>query len=166
MIKDVYIIGVFSTQFKKWFEKSNKELVRDTYLGVLQDAGMPDGDGKVHRPANDRAGSPDLARRLGLGLVAARATPHEGERLAPPGRDRVRPRAARDVSPDVLAGRREDVDSDQVERDRLARREPNDRVPVHDHDLEPLDELGLDLGLDSRLQVATDGLPGRQESAT
>jgi acetyl-CoA acetyltransferase len=43
-MKDVYVIGAFSTQFKKWVEKSNKDLARDAYLGVLEDAGMDNGD--------------------------------------------------------------------------------------------------------------------------
>ncbi|MDZ7700231.1 MAG: thiolase family protein [Deltaproteobacteria bacterium] len=42
-MKDVYVIGSFSTQFKKWIDKSMKDLTRDTYLGVIQDAGMTDG---------------------------------------------------------------------------------------------------------------------------
>lgn len=42
-VKDVYIIGSYSTRFKKWLDKSMKDLTRDTYLGVLEDAGMKDG---------------------------------------------------------------------------------------------------------------------------
>jgi acetyl-CoA acetyltransferase len=42
-MEDVYVIGSYSTQFKKWIDKSMKDLTRDTYLGVLEDAGMPDG---------------------------------------------------------------------------------------------------------------------------
>ncbi len=42
-MKDVYVIGSYSTQFKKWIDKPMKDLTRDTYLGVLQDAGMTDG---------------------------------------------------------------------------------------------------------------------------
>ncbi len=42
-MRDVYIIGADSTQFKKWPEKSYKDLTRDVYLGVLRDAGMTDG---------------------------------------------------------------------------------------------------------------------------
>ncbi len=38
-MKDVYIIGSYSTQLKKWPEKSFKDLTRDAYLGVLEDAG-------------------------------------------------------------------------------------------------------------------------------
>ena len=41
--KDVYVIGSYSTRFKKWLDKSMKDLTRDTYLGVLEDAGMKDG---------------------------------------------------------------------------------------------------------------------------
>jgi acetyl-CoA acetyltransferase len=43
-MRDVYVIGAYSTQFKKWPEKSHKDLTRDAYLGVLADAGMPNGD--------------------------------------------------------------------------------------------------------------------------
>lgn len=42
-MQDVYVIGSYSTQFKKWMDTSLKDLTRDTYLGVLQDAGMTDG---------------------------------------------------------------------------------------------------------------------------
>ena len=41
--RDVYVIGSYSTRFKKWLDKSMKDLTRDTYLGVLEDAGMKDG---------------------------------------------------------------------------------------------------------------------------
>jgi acetyl-CoA acetyltransferase len=40
---DVYIIGSYSTRFTKWLDKSMKDLTRDTYLGVIEDAGMRDG---------------------------------------------------------------------------------------------------------------------------
>ena len=40
---DAYIIGSYSTRFKKWLDKSMKDLTRDAYLGVLDDAGMKDG---------------------------------------------------------------------------------------------------------------------------
>jgi acetyl-CoA acetyltransferase len=43
-MRDVYVIGAYSTQFKKWPEKSHKDLTRDAYLGVLADAGLPNGD--------------------------------------------------------------------------------------------------------------------------
>ena len=42
-VRDVYVIGSYSTRFKKWLDKSMKDLTRDTYLGVLEDAGMKDG---------------------------------------------------------------------------------------------------------------------------
>lgn len=41
--KDVYIVGSFSTKFKKWLDKSLEDLTRDAYIGVLQDARMKDG---------------------------------------------------------------------------------------------------------------------------
>jgi len=41
--RDVYVIGSYSTRFQKWLYKSMKDLTRDTYLGVLEDAGMKDG---------------------------------------------------------------------------------------------------------------------------
>jgi acetyl-CoA acetyltransferase len=46
-MKPVYIIGAYSTRFKKWLEKSMKALTHDTYVGVLEDAGMKDGRGHV-----------------------------------------------------------------------------------------------------------------------
>ena len=42
-MRDVFVIGVHSTQFKKWPEKTFKDLTRDTYLGVLADAGLETG---------------------------------------------------------------------------------------------------------------------------
>jgi len=42
-MKDVYVIGSYSTQFKKWVDRTNKELARDCYLGLLEDCGMSDG---------------------------------------------------------------------------------------------------------------------------
>jgi acetyl-CoA acetyltransferase len=42
-VRDVYVIGSYSTRFKKWLDKSMKDLTRDTYLGVLEDARMKDG---------------------------------------------------------------------------------------------------------------------------
>ena len=42
-VRDVYVIGSYSTRFKKWLDKSMKDLTRDTYLGVLEDADMKDG---------------------------------------------------------------------------------------------------------------------------
>src|SRR5438067_9547715 len=41
---DAYLLGAYSTPFRKWPEKSFKDLTRDAYLGVLADAAMPDGD--------------------------------------------------------------------------------------------------------------------------
>lgn len=41
---DVYVIGSYSTQFKKWPDRSYKDLTRDAYLGVLADAGFENGD--------------------------------------------------------------------------------------------------------------------------
>ena len=43
-MKKVYIIGAFSTKFKKWPEKSHKDLIRDAYLGALNDIGWDNGD--------------------------------------------------------------------------------------------------------------------------
>jgi len=42
-MKTVYVIGSYSTQFKKWPELTHKKLVRDAYLNVLKDAGMENG---------------------------------------------------------------------------------------------------------------------------
>ena len=41
---EAYIIGSFSTRFKKWPEKDFRDLVREAYMGVLADAGMENGD--------------------------------------------------------------------------------------------------------------------------
>lgn len=41
---EAYIIGAFSTRFGKWPEKSHKALTREAYDGVLDDAGLGDGD--------------------------------------------------------------------------------------------------------------------------
>ncbi len=43
-MKDVCVIGAFSTPFKKWPEKTFKELTQDTYQGVLKDAGLENGN--------------------------------------------------------------------------------------------------------------------------
>jgi len=43
-MREIYVIGAYSTQFKKWPEKSFKDLTRDAYLGVLKDAGLNNGD--------------------------------------------------------------------------------------------------------------------------
>jgi acetyl-CoA acetyltransferase len=42
-MRDVYIVGAYSTTFKKWPEKTFKDLTEDAYIGVLKDAGMVDG---------------------------------------------------------------------------------------------------------------------------
>ena len=42
-MNDVYIIGSYSTQFKRWPDKTYRDLAREVYLGVLADAGMADG---------------------------------------------------------------------------------------------------------------------------
>lgn len=41
----VYVLGSFTTPFRKWPDKSLKDLTRDAYLGVLADAGLASGDG-------------------------------------------------------------------------------------------------------------------------
>ena len=38
------MVGAYSTQFKKWPEKSFKDLTRDAYLGVLEDSKFENGD--------------------------------------------------------------------------------------------------------------------------
>ena len=38
-----YIIGTYSTAFKKWPDRSFKDLTREAYLGALADAGLSDG---------------------------------------------------------------------------------------------------------------------------
>ncbi len=43
-MKNVYVLGAFSTPIRKWPEKSHRDLVREAYLGVLKDAGMDNGD--------------------------------------------------------------------------------------------------------------------------
>ncbi len=40
---DVYVVGAFSTPFRRWPDKSLKDLTRDAYLGVLADAGLSTG---------------------------------------------------------------------------------------------------------------------------
>ena len=42
-LQNVYVIGSYSTQFKKWLDTSMKELARDTFMGVLADGGMNEG---------------------------------------------------------------------------------------------------------------------------
>jgi acetyl-CoA acetyltransferase len=43
MSGNVYMIGSYSTQFRKWPEESFRDLTRDAVSGVLTDAGMDDG---------------------------------------------------------------------------------------------------------------------------
>ena len=43
-MKNVYVLGAFSTPIRKWPEKSHRDLVREAYLGVLKDAGLDNGD--------------------------------------------------------------------------------------------------------------------------
>lgn len=40
---DVYVIGTYSTQFKRWPGRSHKDLTREAYLGALADAGLESG---------------------------------------------------------------------------------------------------------------------------
>ncbi len=44
-MRDVFVVGAFSTAFGRFPDKSYKELTRETYLGVLGDAGLADGAG-------------------------------------------------------------------------------------------------------------------------
>jgi len=43
-MRDVYIIGTHVTPFRKWPDKSYKDLTRDAYVGVLADTGWENGD--------------------------------------------------------------------------------------------------------------------------
>ena len=43
-MKDAFIIGAYGTSFKKWPDKSFKDLTRDAYMGVLHDAGLSSGE--------------------------------------------------------------------------------------------------------------------------
>lgn len=43
MIDTVYMVGAFTTPFKKWPDNSGKDLTRDALSGALKDAGMDDG---------------------------------------------------------------------------------------------------------------------------
>jgi acetyl-CoA acetyltransferase len=43
MIPDIYVIGAYSTQFRRWPERSHKDLTREAYLGTLADAGIDSG---------------------------------------------------------------------------------------------------------------------------
>ncbi len=42
-MRDVYLVGTYSTPFKKHPDKSFHDLAREAYLGALKDAGMKDG---------------------------------------------------------------------------------------------------------------------------
>jgi acetyl-CoA acetyltransferase len=42
-MRDIYIVGIESTQFKKWPEKSFKDLTKEAYVGALVDAGLDSG---------------------------------------------------------------------------------------------------------------------------
>jgi acetyl-CoA acetyltransferase len=43
MAREAYIIGAYSTEFRKWPDKSFKDLTREVYLGVLADAAFDSG---------------------------------------------------------------------------------------------------------------------------
>ncbi|HLZ19013.1 MAG TPA: thiolase family protein [Smithellaceae bacterium] len=43
-MRDVYIIGSYSTEFKKYPDRTFRDLVRESYLGAINDAGMTNGD--------------------------------------------------------------------------------------------------------------------------
>jgi acetyl-CoA acetyltransferase len=43
-MQNVYVIGTYSTQFKKWLDLTNKQLTREAFCGVLEDAGWQNGD--------------------------------------------------------------------------------------------------------------------------
>jgi len=43
-MKEVYIVGAHSTEFKKHPDRSFRDLVRESYLGAINDAGMVNGD--------------------------------------------------------------------------------------------------------------------------
>lgn len=42
MSESVYIIGTYSTPFRRWPDKSFKELTREAYIGSIHDAGLDD----------------------------------------------------------------------------------------------------------------------------
>jgi len=42
-MRNVYVLGSYTTPFKRWPEKSHKDLARDAYEGVLKDAGLQTG---------------------------------------------------------------------------------------------------------------------------
>ncbi|WP_137894250.1 MULTISPECIES: thiolase family protein [Comamonadaceae] len=44
-MQDVYIVGAYTTPFKRHIDKSIRDLSREAYMGVLADAGMAKGDG-------------------------------------------------------------------------------------------------------------------------
>jgi len=43
-MQNAYVIGSYSTQFKKWPDLTNKQLAREALVGVLQDAGWQTGE--------------------------------------------------------------------------------------------------------------------------
>ena len=43
-MRDVYLVGAYSTRFQKWPDKGFKDLSRDAYLGALDDAGLDGGN--------------------------------------------------------------------------------------------------------------------------
>lgn len=43
-MKSVYILGVYSTKIQRWPEKGHRDLVREAYLGVLEDAQLESGE--------------------------------------------------------------------------------------------------------------------------
>lgn len=42
-VKDAFIIGAYTTQFKKWPNRNFEDLTREAYQGALADAELPDG---------------------------------------------------------------------------------------------------------------------------
>ena len=42
-MRDAFIIGAYSTEFRKWPDRSIKDLAREAYENVLRDAGLDDG---------------------------------------------------------------------------------------------------------------------------
>jgi acetyl-CoA acetyltransferase len=45
MPRDIYVIGSYSTAFRRWPDRGFKDLAREAYLGVLGDAGLASGAG-------------------------------------------------------------------------------------------------------------------------
>ncbi|MGA2400799.1 MAG: thiolase family protein [Syntrophobacteraceae bacterium] len=43
-MQNAYVIGAYSTQFKKWVDLTNKQLARQAFVGVLEDAGWQKGE--------------------------------------------------------------------------------------------------------------------------